>query len=1108
MKEFTNRYSLSKTLRFELKPMGADGKQLPSDEAMKMLTKIIEEDKKIKAAYVALKPVMDKIHEQVINSSLISEEAKATNVTDYFNEYKKGKNKQTEAFELSMRERIGLLLEYGANDFANEANKNADSPIFKKKKEKDVGTEYLTQAGILKYIAGNLNSLVAVEHKAEIENHLKTVAKFFMYFEGYNQARENYYEEGGEKTSVASRIVDENLPRFCDNAIQFSESKTRKKKNSNEIITIPSRKDEYLNIYQYLKDIKRITQIKDAATNKMIEADPIEEKTFLIGNFVNCLAQNGIEEYNRVIGHYNSLIILYNQARKGEPDFRKLDQFKTLYKQIGCGEKKDWIKGLKYNTEQEQKGKEPKATEVLSVEGTLKLIANAGKKYFAQQDDDHIVTIHKFIDWLKEVDDWDGIYWSKAAVDKISNQYFESWQELKEQLKGNKACVTYDKKREEPLKINDAVELSGLFEVLDKDQQEGWSERFFKASIMEERASLINESQKPSQNLINLICADISDNATRFCEQADGILQITDYSNEDNILLIKQWLDRSILVLRIIKYFEVKESKVKGHSINPNLTNMLNAIVRAEDANWFNQYDLVRNHLTKKPQDDAKKNKLKLNFGNPILVGGWSDGQEINKSTVLLKHNNKYYVGLLMNRSLFDTSKENNPIYKSSDKSVGRLILSNLKFQTLAGKGFVRDYQERYGHIGQRNPLEAVRKLQAFIQQYYVKQYPLLQQVTNKKYEDKKTFDKEIQEVLTECYECSFTPIDWNKVLEHVEQNELYLFEIYSKDFSENKGEKSNDSKLNLQTKYWQHIFDDNSTIQLCGGGELFYREKAIKDENIVKHAKHQPIFRRSDGKTQSQFKHDIVKDKRFTIDKFLFHVPIKINYQAPSPRQVKLNEAVNDNFTQTDDILFLGIDRGEKHLIYYSLVDINGNIVEDGQGHFDTINGKDYLKAIKEAADLRKKKQENWQQKGNISNLKDGYMSLVVHEIIQKMKDKQSGKYRPMFIVLENLNTGFKRGRQKFEEQVYQKFETALAKKLNYLVDKNAAIGALGSVSHALQLTPLITNYQDIENRKQVGVLLYTRANYTSVTDPVTGWRKSIYLKKGSETCRLPSNS
>jgi CRISPR-associated protein Cpf1 len=103
-------------------------------------------------------------------------------------------------------------------------------------------------------------------------------------------------------------------------------------------------------------------------------------------------------------------------------------------------------------------------------------------------------------------------------------------------------------------------------------------------------------------------------------------------------------------------------------------------------------------------------------------------------------------------------------------------------------------------------------------------------------------------------------------------------------------------------------------------------------------------------------------------------------------------------------------------------------------------------------------------------------------------------------FIVLENLNTGFKRWRQKIEKQVYQKLELALAKKLNFVVDKNAKDWEFMSVQNALQLTPPVNNFWDIENSKQYWIMLYTRANYTSQTDPKTGWRKSIYLKKWSE--------
>ncbi|MBI5682530.1 MAG: hypothetical protein HZC45_05120, partial [Deltaproteobacteria bacterium] len=238
--------------------------------------------------------------------------------------------------------------------------------------------------------------------------------------------------------------------------------------------------------------------------------------------------------------------------------------------------------------------------------------------------------------------------------------------------------ASYNKKREEQFKINDAVELSGLFEVLNQEKGNGWSEILFKKSVLEDHQSLIDETLTPSQNLINLLCADMEDLAKDFCSKSADILKINDYKNEDNILKIKAWLDTAKSLIWLVKYFQVKESKVKGNPINSELSNMLTALLYSDDAKWFDWYDAVRNYLTKKPQDDAKKNKLKLNFENPILLGGWSDGQEKNKGSVLLKNNNKYYVGILMERDVFDTAENKNPIYNAADKSIGRLILKNL----------------------------------------------------------------------------------------------------------------------------------------------------------------------------------------------------------------------------------------------------------------------------------------------------------------------------------------------------------------------------------------------------------------------------------------------
>lgn len=271
-----------------------------------------------------------------------------------------------------------------------------------------------------------------------------------------------------------------------------------------------------------------------------------------------------------------------------------------------------------------------------------------------------------------------------------------------------------------------------------------------------------------------------------------------------------------------------------------------------------------------------------------------------------------------------------------------------------------------------------------------------------------------------------------------------------------------------------------------------------------------------------------VIENKRFTEEegKFLFHCPMKINYRAtgntnPKYAVAQTNENVNQIISnENENILFLGIDRGEKHLAYYSLVDENGVIKDqgtlnmpftdkegnprsvmaekrtvdkDGKEKIETISCRDYNDLLEARAGDRDYARRNWQTIGNIKNLKDGYVSQVIRKIADLAVQNNA------FIVLENLSVGFKRGRQKIEKQVYQKLELALAKKLGFLVDKNATDGAVGSVTKALQLAPPVKTFGDMEGKGQFGIILYTRANYTSQTDPLTGWVRTIYLKSGS---------
>jgi CRISPR-associated protein Cpf1 len=100
--------------------------------------------------------------------------------------------------------------------------------------------------------------------------------------------------------------------------------------------------------------------------------------------------------------------------------------------------------------------------------------------------------------------------------------------------------------------------------------------------------------------------------------------------------------------------------------------------------------------------------------------------------------------------------------------------------------------------------------------------------------------------------------------------------------------------------------------------------------------------------------------------------------------------------------------------------------------------------------------------------------------------------------LVLEDLNMGFMRSRQKIEKQVYQKFEKMLIDKLNYLVDKHVNPEEMGGLLNGYQLTDKFDSFQKLG--KQSGFLFYVPAWNTSKIDPTTGFVNLFYTKYESK--------
>lgn len=59
-------------------------------------------------------------------------------------------------------------------------------------------------------------------------------------------------------------------------------------------------------------------------------------------------------------------------------------------------------------------------------------------------------------------------------------------------------------------------------------------------------------------------------------------------------------------------------------------------------------YNMIRNYMTRKPYSQKK---IKLNFENPQLLGGWDANKEKDYATIILRRNGLYYLAIMNKES-------------------------------------------------------------------------------------------------------------------------------------------------------------------------------------------------------------------------------------------------------------------------------------------------------------------------------------------------------------------------------------------------------------------------------------------------------------------------
>lgn len=903
-------------------------------------------------------------------------------------------------------------------------------------------------------------------------------------------------------------------------------------------------------------------QIKNPAKGIMETIDAFDASIYDINCFSQYINQKGIEKYNAVRARNNELINLYNQ-NCGKKKGGKLKPFAKLHKQIGCKAsntvervviKRDWN-----DSKQEH-------NDGTSLEAVLKIvIERANEMLVSNEVDSSEPRLTLLLHYLKERENWEGIYVSDQALRIISSRYLEDWYSLQNLLLHENSVGSYNPQKEinEQFKLNTAIELAPVFQALDRMNYA----QVFKDYVYEEYTDILNPSLSPSKNLVNLICfdvcetieTDVNKNIKKTNKILEGKHEDGIFKKEDNIDAVRDMMDSLLYVIHFIKFFAVRLDKIKGAPYDTELLQIVNSLLDRDVADWLGWYDTVRNYVQRLPQDEVKDNKLKLNFKSSSLLQGWSVGEEQSKLSMILKNEGNYYLCIIKNdktsgrkkektaRDLVNADYEDNPFY-NKDGQAERMIMRNLSFRTLTGKGYKKKFGHKYSEESDDD--QAIANAKQLIKENFVCKYPLLNAIVEKSHTSKSSFTKDVNAVLSNYVQCSYIPVDWELVKQYADEGKLYVFKIYSKDYAPKVT-----GKKDLQTIYWEDVLNGDSLHQLAAKGEVFRREslpqpkykpfvhkegsilvnKRDKDGNIIPDKIYQIVYAilnhlpllhpegdEQRGKAfeaackkaqwlidnekivQKTAKFAIMKDARFYGDeKYFLHNPLYMNSKSSTYRNIDVAyyeyNAIIQDWLHEDDVqpYFIGIDRGEKNLIYYCKIDQSGKI--DSCNNYNSINGYDYLAKLKERAESRLDAKRDWKQQESIKNLKNGYISQVVHRLVEDTVILNGEEVKPSYIVLEKLSREIKGSRRKIDFQVYQKIELALAKKLGFYVNKDVEEGLPGSIKKPLQLVPPVNTFDQIDKKDSFGIMLYTRPHYTSITDPATGWRQTIYITNGN---------
>lgn len=1058
LNKFIGLYNMNKTLRFELRPVGKTLENINNNG-------FIGNDDHRADSYKKVKKLIDRYHKHYIESVLENFRLDSFLLESYYNLYTKRIKTEKET--------------KGVEAIQDKLRKSIANALKKDDRYKRIDKKEL--------IREDLNTVLINDKE---RNLVSEFYDFTSYFTGFHENRKNMYSDEAKSTAIAYRLIHENLPKFVDNMAVFKK------------IAATSVADNFSKLYKDFEEYLNVYNI-----NEMFE----------LNYYDTVLTQTQIEVYNGIIGGktledgtkiqgLNEYINLYNQQQKDKET--RLPKLKPLFKQIlSDREQLSWLQ-----------------EEFKTGEDVLEAVKGYCEEYFANVDEMIKVLLTSIASY-----DLSYIYIpNDLPLTDISQKMFGNWSVIPNAIE---------------------LEFRNRYSMKPKEKEDKYAERISKMIKQEKSFSLayINHCLSGLNNVdvsayfatlgaVNTAekqTVSITTEISMYYNQLKPLFEV-EYPREKNlsqdkltVMQLKNLLDSFKALQRFIKPLLGKGDEAeKDDKFYGELMQLWGVIDEITPL-----YNKVRNYATRKPYST---DKIKVNFENAQLLDGWDENKEETNAAIILRKDSLYYLGIMKKecRNLLKVSKPMPSEGECYDKVVYKFfkdittMVPKCTTQMNAVKKHFEGSSEPYILFEKKSfdtPVEitkeifelnnvlydGVKKFQIeylrstndkagyehavdvwkrfcmlFLRAYKSTSVYDLSSIENNidKYHDLSSFYTAVNLLL---YSLTYRKVSVEYINKLVDEDKMYLFQIYNKDFSEySKGTP------NMHTLYWKMLFDErnleNVVYKLNGQAEIFFRKKSISMAKPT-HPANMPIDNKNiaNEKKQSTFAYDLIKDKRYTLDKFQFHVPITINFKSSG--NGRIDKDVREHIKSSDNMHFIGIDRGERHLLYLCVIDSKGKIVEQYSlnkivnEHNGNEYSTDYHQLLQERDKKRLEERTSWQTIDGIKELKQGYLSQVIHKISQLIV-----KYNAI-VILEDLNMGFKRGRQKVESSVYQQFEKALIDKLNYYVDKKKDATEDGGLLRAYQLASKFESFQKMG--KQSGFIFYVPAWNTSKIDPVTGF-------------------